>query len=63
MSPRPHSVRFVMSLLALTLVVTAFLAIRFSSAPSQNDGLSLRFSSVLLFPLVALPLLPDLLAP
>jgi hypothetical protein len=52
-----------MSALALTVIATAFLAIHFASPSPQNDGLSLRLSSLLVFPLVALPLLPDLLAP
>ena len=52
-----------MGAVVVAFIVTVLVALRFVAVPALKPGLTLNFPTLLLFPLVALPLLPDLLAP
>ncbi len=63
MSSRSLKTRIAAGALALTLVLTLFVAIRFAAEPTQTERLGLNFPSIARLPLVVLPFLPELLEP
>jgi hypothetical protein len=63
MSLRFPTRRFVMGALVVALTMTVLVAIRLATLPVLNPGLSADLPTLLIFPLVTLPLLPDMLAP
>ena len=63
MSLRSPTRRFVMGALVAAFTVAALVAIRLATLPVLDPGLSADLPTLLIFPLVTLPLLPDMLAP